>query len=134
MALFSLRQYPLAGKIVLLRVDFNVPLEKGNVTDNNRIKATLPTIHHLVEQGCTVILLTHLGKPGGKVVPSLRLDPVAKELQQLLPDSQIIKLNDCIGKDIQDRIKKKRHKRFFFWKICGSTLRKSRTIPFLPML
>ncbi len=113
MALFSLREYPLAGKIVLLRVDFNVPLENGNVADNNRIKATLPTIHHLVEQGCTVILLTHLGKPGGKVVSSLRLDPVATELQQLLPDSQIIKLNDCIGKDIQDRIKKKKPPEIF---------------------
>src|SRR3989344_7957851 len=96
----SLRNYNLNGKTVLVRVDYNVPLERGQVSDNHRIKATLPTIELLLAQNCKVILATHLGRPEGRIVPELRLNPVVMELQTLLPKRKIIKFDDCIGKEI----------------------------------
>jgi len=93
MNLKTLEQIPeLKGKKILLRVDFNVPLteadENGNreVQDNTRIAESLPTITHLLEKGAQLIILTHLGRPKGQVVDELRLDPIAKELQKLIPN------------------------------------------------
>ena len=102
----SLRNYNLNGKTVLVRVDYNVPLERGQVSDNHRIKATLPTIELLLAQNCKVILATHLGRPEGRIVPELRLNPVVMELQTLLPKRKIIKFDDCIGKEIKAVIQK----------------------------
>ena len=112
--LFSLKQCPLAGKTVLVRVDFNVPLDNGIIKGNSRMKATLPTIEYLLEQSCTVILATHLGQPDGKVVAHLRLNPLVRELQRLLPYYKIIKLDDCIGREIKERIRKKKEREIFF--------------------
>ena len=72
--------------------------------NNSRIRASLPTIKHLLSQNCKIIILTHLGRPNGKVVPELNLSPLAKELQKLLPKTKIIKLNDCIGDEVKQKI------------------------------
>ena len=71
------------GKKVFCRVDFNVPMEKGSITDDTRIAASLPTITYLCEQGAKLILASHLGRPKGKIVEELRLDAVAKRVGEL---------------------------------------------------
>jgi phosphoglycerate kinase len=80
----SVRDLDAAGKRVLVRVDFNVPIEDGKVKDDSRIRAAIPTIALLLEKGAAVILASHLGRPKGKVVESYRLRPVAERLSQLL--------------------------------------------------
>src|SRR5690625_7893701 len=79
----TLKDIDVKGKKVFCRVDFNVPMQNGEVTDDTRIKAALPTINYLVDQGAIVILASHLGRPKGEVVEELRLDPVAKRLSDL---------------------------------------------------
>lgn len=89
----------LDGKKVLVRVDFNVPLEKGQITDNSRIVAALPTIQYLLSKGCAVILMSHLGRPKG-VVKELSLKPVAEELSRLL-HQPVLMAPDCIGPEVE---------------------------------
>ncbi len=77
----------LLGKTVLMRVDYNVPMdEQGQITDDSRIRETLPTLNYLMSQGAKIILMAHFGRPKGQVVESLRLAPVAKYLGELLGD------------------------------------------------
>lgn len=100
----TIEDIDVAGKKVLVRVDFNVPLDRaGNVTDDTRIKASLPTIYYLIEHRAKVILVSHLGRPKGKVEERYRLDPVARRLQDLLGKT-VIKVNDCIGEEPQAAI------------------------------
>ncbi len=80
----TVRDFDPEGKRVLMRVDFNVPIEDGKIKDNSRIRAALPTIHYLLDHGASVILMSHLGRPNGKVVESARLRPVAQRLSTLL--------------------------------------------------
>jgi len=88
----------VSGKKVIVRVDFNVPQdEAGNITDDNRIRAALPTISYLLEHKAKIILCSHLGRPKGKVDPVFTLAPVAKRLQELLPNVKIVFASDCIG-------------------------------------
>jgi len=97
----DLNKNQLEGKRVLVRVDFNVPLnEKLEITDDTRIKAALSTIKYLTSHQAKVILMSHLGRPKGKVVEKLRLDPVAKRLSELL-EQEVKKLNDCIGEEVE---------------------------------
>jgi phosphoglycerate kinase len=87
----------LQGKRVIIRADFNVPLdESGHITDDTRIRGTLPTINHAVDEGARVILCSHLGRPKGKVDPRLSLAPVARRLQRLL-GKEVGFAEDCIG-------------------------------------
>ncbi|MAF66368.1 MAG: phosphoglycerate kinase [Planctomycetes bacterium] len=86
----------LAGKRVLMRVDFNVPLDGGSITDDTRIRAALPSVREVLAAGGLPILLSHLGRPGGKVREELRLDPVAMRLEELL-EGPVVKLDECVG-------------------------------------
>ncbi|MCH4160169.1 MAG: phosphoglycerate kinase [Bifidobacterium sp.] len=93
----------LQGKRVLVRADFNVPLDGTTITDDGRIRAALPTINALREQGAKVILMAHLGRPKGKVVPELSLAPVAKRLGELL-DTPVNLATDTYGEDAQKKV------------------------------
>lgn len=97
----TVRDLDVAGKKVLVRVDFNVPLnDKGEITDDTRITASLPTIQYLLEQKAAVILMAHLGRPKGQVKPELSLAPVAKHLGKLL-GKKILFAPDCVGEATQ---------------------------------
>lgn len=97
----TVRDLDVAGKKVLVRVDFNVPLnDKGEITDDTRITASLPTIQYLLEQKAAVILMAHLGRPKGQVKPELSLAPVAKHLGKLL-GKKILFASDCVGEAAQ---------------------------------
>ena len=96
----TVRDVDVQGKRVLLRVDFNVPLQNGVITDDRRIRSALPTIKYLLDGGATVIAMSHLGRPKGKVVETLRLTPVAARLADLL-DRPVTKLDDCIGPGVE---------------------------------
>lgn len=111
MAKLTIRDLDLKDKKILMRVDFNVPLDdKLNITDDIRIRATLPTIKYALENKAKkVILMSHLGRPDGKVVESLRLDPVAKRLEELLGE-KVKKLNDCMGEEIKKEIEESKER------------------------
>jgi phosphoglycerate kinase len=90
----------VSGKRVLVRADFNVPLDdQGNITDDTRIRAALPTIQDLMGKGAKVVLCSHFGRPKGKVVESMRLTPVANRLSELL-GQPVVKCDDCVGPDV----------------------------------
>ena len=93
----TVKDINVKGKRVFVRVDFNVPMdEAGNITDDKRIRAALPTIQYLADQGARVILASHLGRPKGRPGEKYRLDPVAQRLAELL-GQEITKVDDCIG-------------------------------------
>ena len=88
------------GKRVFVRVDFNVPLEDGRITDDTRIRAALPTLQALRDRGGSLIVASHLGRPKGKVKPELSLSPVAKRLAELL-GCPVTMLSDCLGEEVE---------------------------------
>jgi len=100
----TVRDVDVRGKRVLVRVDFNVPLDDGAITDDTRIRAALPTLNYLLDHGAAPILCSHLGRPRGKVVPGLRMDPVATRLAELL-DRPVQKLDDCVGPEVEAAVR-----------------------------
>ncbi|HOW86884.1 MAG TPA: phosphoglycerate kinase [Candidatus Aminicenantes bacterium] len=93
------------GKLVFLRVDFNVPLDdKGQIRDDNRIRASLPTINWLLEHGARVVIASHMGRPKGKFEPSMSLKPAAKRLAELIPN-KVLMAPDVVGDEVE-RLKK----------------------------
>lgn len=99
----SLRELDVADKRVLVRVDYNVPLHDGRVTDDTRLRESLPTLEYLLSQRAKIILVSHLGRPNGKVISELRLDPVARHLEKLL-QRPVTKLDDCLGPAVHHAI------------------------------
>jgi phosphoglycerate kinase len=100
----TVRDVNVKGKRVLMRVDFNVPLKDGAVADDRRIRAALPTVQYLLDQGAAVVLMSHLGRPKGEPRAELRLDPVADRLAELL-DKPVTKLDDCVGDEVESVVK-----------------------------
>ena len=98
----TVKDVDVRSKRVLVRVDYNVPLDaNGNVSDDKRITASLPTINYLLEQGARIILCSHLGRPKGEVKKEFSLAPVAKRLKELLPNVNIYFASDCIGEEAE---------------------------------
>lgn len=100
----TVKDVDVRSRRVLVRVDYNVPLDaQGNVSDDKRITASLPTINYLLEQGARIILCSHLGRPKGEVKKEFSLAPVAKRLKELLPNVNIYFASDCIGEEAQQK-------------------------------
>ncbi|RPJ40490.1 MAG: phosphoglycerate kinase, partial [Candidatus Latescibacterota bacterium] len=96
----SLRDANVRGKRVLMRVDFNVPMTKdGKVADDERLRASLPSIRHVVESGGSLVLMSHLGRPKGKADPAFTLAPVAERLQSLLPGVAVRFVAASVGEE-----------------------------------
>jgi phosphoglycerate kinase len=105
----TIKDIEVKGKRVLVRVDFNVPVnDAGEITDDRRIRAALPTIEHLSEQGAKVILISHFGRPKGNPNPKYKMDAMAKRLQELFtpkhPGKKVLKADDCIGDGVKQQI------------------------------
>ncbi|MFP4069143.1 MAG: phosphoglycerate kinase [Verrucomicrobiota bacterium] len=105
MSIKSIKDVNLAGKRVLVRCDFNVPLKDGAVSDDSRIKAALPTVRHLSEQGAKVILCSHLGRPKGEKKAEYSLSPVAEDLSSKL-GKPVTFIEDCIGGEVEAEVAK----------------------------
>jgi phosphoglycerate kinase len=105
MVKLTVKDVDLKGKTVLMRADFNVPQDANlNITDDTRIRATLPTIKYILEQGVKkLILMSHLGRPEGSVVAKYSLKPVASRLKELLTED-VLFLNDCVGENIKKEL------------------------------
>jgi phosphoglycerate kinase len=101
----TIRDIEVGGKKILVRVDFNVPLDirTGTISDDSRIRAVLPTIKYLVKHKAKVIICSHLGRPDGKVVEGLRMAPIAQRLSQLI-DLPVSTASDCIGADVEKSV------------------------------
>ncbi len=99
----KLQNLEVSGKKVLVRVDFNIPIENEQISDDYRIVTALPTIRFLLEQKARIILMSHLGRPKGKIVEKLRLGPVAKRLEELL-EKPVLYIKDCIGTEVENAV------------------------------
>ena len=118
----TVKDIELKGKKVLVRCDFNVPMdEQRNITDNTRIVAALPTIKYLLENNCAIILCSHLGRPKGEFKPEFSLQPVAKELSRLL-DKEIIMAKDVIGEDATSKADNLKQGEILLLEKCPSTV------------
>src|ERR671917_395816 len=99
----SARDLDVRGKRVLVRVDFNVPVKDGQVTDDTRIQRALPTIRHILSEGGRPILISHLGRPKGEPEPEYAMDPVAERLEELLGEP-VLKLDAAVGPEVEKEL------------------------------
>lgn len=100
----TIEDVPLTGKRVFVRVDFNVPLDaQGNITDDVRIRAALPTINYLIDENCRVVVASHLGRPKGAPNPKFSMAPVRKRLERLL-NKKVLFVGDCVGPKVRQTI------------------------------
>lgn len=128
----TVRDINVKGKKVLVRVDYNVPMnDKGEITDTIRIDATLPTLNYLLDQGAAIILMAHLGRPKGKVVPSMSLKPCAEYLSQVMK-KEVKFAPDCIGPEATEAARELQPGEILMLETCGSIRKKKRTIWLLP--
>jgi phosphoglycerate kinase len=104
MAKLSITDLDLEGRRVFIRVDFNVPLKDGRITDDTRIRASMPTVRHALERRATIVLASHLGRPKGKPNPQYSLAPVARHLAELL-GRPVEFASDCRGDAAQSAVK-----------------------------
>ena len=102
----TIKDIDVYDKKVLVRVDFNVPVIDGKITDDNRIREAIPTINYLLEKGASVILMSHLGRPEGKPDKKYSLEVVSERVQELLPNNKVIMATDVTGKDAKSKAKK----------------------------
>ena len=124
MQLNTIRDYDFSGKRVVIRVDFNVPLKDGVVTDDTRIKSALPTINYLLDHGASLVVMTHLGRPKGKKNPEFSLKPVAKKFaEDLGRDVQLA--DDVIGPEVEAQVKALKPGQV----LLRTTLRSQRSLP-----
>ena len=122
----SVRDAEVAGRRVLVRVDFNVPLAEGRVADDMRIRAALPTIELLRERGAAPILVSHLGRPKGRVEPSLSMRPVAERLAELL-GSEVHRAPAVVGGDVETMAGGWARAKSCCWRTCASSRARPRT-------
>ncbi len=100
----SIKSFKVKNKRILVRVDFNIPLDKkGNITDNKKIEAVIPTLKYLIKNNAMIILMSHLGRPKGKIDEKLRMDKPAKRLSKLLKQP-VYYIDDCMGNDVENFI------------------------------
>ncbi len=103
MTMRTLDGVDVAGKRVVVRVDFNVPIDDGAIQDDTRIRAALPTLRRLLDGGASLILISHLGRPKGKVDPAFSLQPVAERLSELL-GQPVALATDVVGEDAKVKV------------------------------
>ncbi|MFC2038627.1 phosphoglycerate kinase, partial [Chloroflexota bacterium] len=101
----TIKDIDVSGKKVLVRVDFNVPIDRktGKISDDSRIRAAIPTIEYLIAHGAKVVLCSHMGRPDGKVVESMRLKIAAARLSELL-NKPVLSAMDCIGSEVEKMV------------------------------
>lgn len=103
----TIKDVKIRGQNVLVRTDYNVPMKDGQITDDLRIRASLPTLEFLRKKGARrIIIISHLGRPEGKKVPELSLRPVAARLAELLPDAKVNFIDDVAGPDVEEAVEK----------------------------
>jgi phosphoglycerate kinase len=105
---YSIKDLDLRGKRVFIRVDFNVPIKNGAITDDTRITSSLPTIHYALDRGASIVLASHLGRPKGKPTPEFSLQPVADRLSELL-NRKVVFAGDCIGEPAKTAVLSAQH-------------------------
>src|SRR6266576_4257945 len=105
MSKLSIKDLDLKGKRVFIRVDFNVPLKDGQIGDDTRLRASLPTVHFALDAGATAVLASHLGRPKGKKNPQLSLQPVGTRFAELL-GRPVAFVDDCIGDEVKRAVER----------------------------
>ena len=137
MSKLSIRDLSLNNHRVLMRVDFNVPLEDGRVIDDTRIRETLPTIEYALRHGARLVLVSHLGRPKGKPNPAMSLKPAAERLRMLL-DKELARgenvgfCPECIGPEAEEMAGSWNRARPCCWRICAFIPKKKPTTPSSP--